>query len=1132
MQRTVLKQRLCAAQNVARRSPGVALRGLHSLLRLTAVFALLLGSCAKDPVGPGGPDEGTDLALYIPAPERVETYSGATIDECRIENAVVLAWNKTNDEITGAEVVTTVMGNGTQQPTLRFRKLAPQSGETIVVLCNLDPTTVTQAEGLVGQNMAAAQSTLKPRSAAGSTSADMKAPLTMAGDAVWNGQNVQVRMSFQCAKISVVLDPSLTQTGGPLAWTTVRSTYLDHMPATTQWTTASTPASQNEQGALSQSGAPGYDPDADPMSFPALYTYEAAQPANWPANWAFNYVLLRVAETESGPMQYYCLTYDQTEQGKITAYRPFERGKHYVFRVKDIYKRGYDNIDEALDNPSNAVYEIGILDDWSKNWEYNGQYGVTADRDTAYVWTAAEAQPLYRFSWPQPENDPDGAPATSTVTLLNAARTAPVATSIVQLLDKDGNDIPGNTFTFNNQSSLEEGYMLHFKTGDNATAQGMWLRVKCGNIERFVPVGWATLTVHDVTGYQLGGSFSQRVSSNVVMPDGTSKELPWEAGFVDKKGGVGISQPDWITVDKTSFPDGSGDFSIAFEPMPLTKTEDPYNERLNGRPIVGTSTEPGQDAIPSRYDLSKDHNQSLLTRETANCYIVSAPGYYCIPYAYGNSLIGECVYIENENTISYNRDPKNEDGSNFTTTATRLGWFLDYDNRRIHSGWIQKDLTLNDTHTVAVTGTDAAHSNGHPTRVGVLWQDNPNMISRMFFTKDPDCYICFDVPKNADLKTPMQGNVIFAAYDHLDRIIWTWHIWITDYDPEEAPAVQDTYSPYNPIRDCKITNAAGQEFILQGQNLGWCSGDVNVYEARSAIVRITQASGLTREITLEQPRVEIESSGNNPFYQWGRKDPIPAAVNQNGSIVNKVVYDGNGVVLANAFQSSSVRYTIGQAIQNPNSFVCNENFSNWIVAANGTVHNYCNLWNARLTGSSGITFRNGIPEFDAAGYRSAKTIYDPCPRGYRVPDPDVFTGTTVNGGTYTQPMGGNSQFGTVYNSPFTDNSGPRSIYGWVLYANSMSGRGAYDPSGGVYYLRAGGFRHKDDLTSNSVGHVSYYWTNMPSSTTATGDRDKAYTPTFRIERENIPTVIMPINSTVQSKSFAYGIRCIRDNVRK
>ena len=143
----------------------------------------------------------------------------------------------------------------------------------------------------------------------------------------------------------------------------------------------------------------------------------------------------------------------------------------------------------------------------------------------------------------------------------------------------------------------------------------------------------------------------------------------------------------------------------------------------------------------------------------------------------------------------------------------------------------------------------------------------------MFFTEHPDCYICFDVPKNTNLKTPMQGNVVFAAYDHNDKIIWTWHVWITDYDPEEAPAVQDTYSPYDPIKDCKITNATGQEFILQGQNLGWCSGDVNVYEGRSAMVRITQASGLTRDITLEQPVSRSGSSGNNPLLPVGAQGP-------------------------------------------------------------------------------------------------------------------------------------------------------------------------------------------------------------------------------------------------------------------
>ena len=99
----------------------------------------------------------------------------------------------------------------------------------------------------------------------------MKAPLTMAGDAVWNGQNVQVRMSFQCAKDQRGAGPSLTQTGGPLAWTTVRTT------STTCPQRRSgrrrTPASQNEQVRSLRRHAglrPGCRPDE---VFPALYTY-------------------------------------------------------------------------------------------------------------------------------------------------------------------------------------------------------------------------------------------------------------------------------------------------------------------------------------------------------------------------------------------------------------------------------------------------------------------------------------------------------------------------------------------------------------------------------------------------------------------------------------------------------------------------------------------------------------------------------------------------------------------------------------------------------------------------------------------------------------------------------------------
>lgn len=818
--------------------PGRGIPGLYSLLRLTACLALLLGSCAKDPDGPGSPGAGADIALYIPAPERVETYSGATIDECRIDNAVVLACK--DGRITGAEVVDIILGNGTQQPTLRFRKLDPANGETIVVLCNLDPADLTnKVTGLVGQNLAAAQAQLKPRSAAaaaGGTAADMKVPLTMAGEGVWDSQNrsAQVRMTFQCAKISVVLDPSLTAEGGALAWTTVRSAYLNRMPATTQWTTVSSSAPTNETGTLSQSGTPGYDPTADPMSFPALYTYEAAKPADWPQNRAFNYVLLQVSAA-GGSAQYYCLTYDQTNNGKIESYRPFERGKHYVFRVKDIYKRGYDNIDEALDNPSNAVYEIDVSDDWSKNWEYNGQYAVTADRDTAYVWTTTEMKPLYRFSWSQPTDD-KGAPATSTVRLLVANKTSVVPVGTVQLLDKDGNNIPNNTFTFAGDTSPEAGYQFSFQTGANATKQGMWLHVKCGNIEKFVPVGWIefSATAPNAVDYR-GGELTSAIVCRAVMPDGTNTMLDWRSEYVDENNEP-VPAPDWITVVAA---DGSYTIKVA-----------PQENSAVFRPGPAVSD----------YDLST--KGGTTPANTANCYIVNAPGTYTLPLVYGNAIKNGA-----DNKSAY---------TSAATGTTVLNPFLNHTGN-ITGPYIYSTLTLSDAK--------------------LLWQDVEGMIEETS-VKINGTNLTFRVTDKIDY-----GNAVLAVYVGTD-IAWSWHIWATDYDPYAADgtkAVQNQTAP-------------NMQFFFMTQNLGWCPGIE--YEGREAQITLTHPlTGEVRTITVKQDPYAL---GNNVFYQWGRKDPFPGILAGN---VNKPTYGPNAWPLTSGAPGSTISTTSIQTyIKNPSAF--------------------------------------------------------------------------------------------------------------------------------------------------------------------------------------------------------------------
>ena len=837
---------MCGAER-RRALPGRGIPGLPSLLRLTACLALFLGSCAKDPDGPDGLGTGNDIALYIPAPERVETYSGATIDECRIDNAVVLACK--DGRITGAEVVDIILGNGTQQPTLRFRKLAPVNGETIVVLCNLDPADLTnKVTGLVGQNLAAAQAQLKPRSAAaaaGGTAADMKVPLTMAGEGVWDSQNrsAQVRMTFQCAKISVVLDPSLIQEGGALAWTTVRSTYLNRMPACSNWKTASTQLLQNELGTLSQSGTPGYDPQANPMSFPALYTYEAATPVGWPTNRALNYVLLRVADANGNPAQYYCLTYDQTDQGRITAYCPFERGKHYVFRVKDIYKRGYDNIDEALDNPSNAVYEIDVSDDWSKNWEYNGQYAVTADRDTAYVWTTTEMKPLYRFSWSQPTDD-KGAPATSTVRLLAANKTSVVPVGTVQLLDKDGNNIPNNTFTFAGETSPEAGYQFSFRTGANATKQGMWLHVKCGNIEKFVPVGWIefSATAPNAVDYR-GGELTSAIICRAVMPDGTNTMLDWRSEYVDENNEP-VPAPDWITVVAA---DGSYTIKVA-----------PQENSAVFRPGPAVSN----------YDLST--KGGTTPANTANCYIVNAPGTYTLPLVYGNA-----IKDGQTNTAAYKP----------TITGTNvLNPFLNHSGG-ITSPYIYSGFTL--------------------TSAKLLWQDVDGMINETSVRLNGN-NLTFTVTDKIDY-----GNAVLAVYANND-IAWSWHIWATDYDPYAADgtkAVQNQTAP-------------NMQFLFMTQNLGWCPGEA--YEGREARVTLTQSvTGAVQTITVKQKPYTL---GNNTLYQWGRKDPFPGILAGN---VNKATYGPNAWSLTSGTPGSTISTTSIQTyIKNPSAFNTNNYMDN------------------------------------------------------------------------------------------------------------------------------------------------------------------------------------------------------------
>jgi hypothetical protein len=201
--------------------------------------------------------------------------------------------------------------------------------------------------------------------------------------------------------------------------------------------------------------------------------------------------------------------------------------------------------------------------------------------------------------------------------------------------------------------------------------------------------------------------------------------------------------------------------------------------------------------------------------------------------------------------------------------------------------------------------------------IATVWADTENLIETPTVTGSG---------KNAVVavkaKSGVSGNAVVAIKKTgTSEIVWSYHIWVTGYNPEDP--------------DYQYTNS-NNGVVFMDRNLG----------AKEAGL----GSGL----------------GTGLFYQWGRKDPFPAT----GSVTTAATSLSNG--------------TIANTIKNPATFITSSaDPYDWYYG--GTRNN--ELW----------------------GNNDLKTIYDPCPAGWRVPvnpsssaDTSPWVGFTKdNGGTFS-----------------------------------------------------------------------------------------------------------------------------------
>ena len=474
-----------------------------------------------------------------------------------------------------------------------------------------------------------------------------------------------------------------------------------------------------------------------------------------------------------------------------------------------------------------------------------------------------------------------------------------------------------------------------------------------------------------------GGTQQYRVTSYRQNAQGEKEAAEWTTQYAEDGTTWTDTKPVWLTAFTAS---GTGGDSA--QPCDATVeaqtgiSNDLHTAALKAATAKGSETTP--------YNLSSSTGGSSV-ENTANCYVVSAPGYYSLPLVYGNA-------IKNAAT----------NASAYTSTATGNNILNPFIN---HAG-------------NGITDPYISGNGCTPAKAELVWQDTMNLVTDIKYNAG---YNGGNISFKVDRSSIRQGNAVIAIKDASDAILWSWHVWVTDEDINNV---------------IEITNHQNVKYNFMPVNLGQCDGNTITYEERSCKVKFI-AGDQSKEITIKQLANVIATGSNAPFYQWGRKDPLYPSNGMGNT--TKIWYDKEGIPsTANPMKGtfSAGNDCIKNCILNPNLMHNRYNGD----------YTYYNLWSA----DNKTTSANDNPV--------NKTIYDPCPVGFKLPASNAFTGFTTTG----ESVSSSTQVNGTWSS---------SEKGWYFYTNSEKTQSIFFP--------ALGYRSYSTMRPGSIGTQGCFWSAHP-----------------------------------------------------
>ena len=445
----------------------------------------------------------------------------------------------------------------------------------------------------------------------------------------------------------------------------------------------------------------------------------------------------------------------------------------------------------------------------------------------------------------------------------------------------------------------------------------------------------------------------------------------------------------------------------------------------------------------------EEYAENLSEKETANCYIVNKPGTL---YQFDASVMGN--------------------GKSITTDENDFH----PDQRDAAKALFASDPIFNGDRSLDPKGAFIVWSTGNSINDVITDVTLENKIVK------------FRTVAGSALK---QGNAVIAITDESGNIIWSWHIWATDYT--DADAVKYDASVGIMIGSILDSEIYTETWSMMDRNLGALNNTID----------------------------DIGSIGL--LYQWGRKDPIigtGAWDNHDGVLeepgnaftpmeTNKSAESyGWSVVNTADVASAGADAAIKYSIEHPTHF---------IAGTDGVTYDWLNVQS--YADQRDWLWGNPNPEtqkVNSPKQSNLKSIYDPCPPGYKVPQQHIW-GLFANG-----------QYMPAIPASVIEDSkinGSEQSYGYLLNtAYPGNGTTSYFPATGYRCGKAGGMGRRTDGGIYDAGLRGAYWSAAPWKTNEENATFGGAHFSFTVGGQ---TQFTTAGTSAMSRDFGLSVRCVR-----